>query len=123
MDVTVFYAWQEDRPKKLNRYLIRDAAKAACKRITDDSTNEFAVSLDEATLGTPGMCDIPNTILEKVREWDFGFGCFGGSLWCEVAADNRTRLIAPAVYVLELANRNGVEALVATRDNYGGFNE
>ncbi len=70
MDVTVFYAWQDDRPRKLNRYLIRDAAKAACERITNDSTNEFAVSLDEATRDTPGMCDIPNTILEKIRECD-----------------------------------------------------
>ncbi len=68
MDVTVFYAWQDDRPGKCNRYLIRDAAKDACKRITEDASNDFNVRLDQDTAGRPGMCDIPNTILEKIRE-------------------------------------------------------
>lgn len=67
MAQTVFYAWQSDRSQKLHRYLIRDAATAACKRITEDQTNAWQVQLDEATLGAPGMCDIPNTILEKIR--------------------------------------------------------
>lgn len=70
MDVTVFYAWQDDRPGKLNRYLIRDAANDACQRISDDPGNDFTVHLDQDTKGRPGMCDIPNTILEKIRECD-----------------------------------------------------
>ncbi|OHB83656.1 MAG: hypothetical protein A2V98_25035 [Planctomycetes bacterium RBG_16_64_12] len=70
MQVTVFYAWQDDRPGKSNRYLIRDAAKEACRRITEDPANDYAVALDEATRGVPGMCDIPNTILEKIQACD-----------------------------------------------------
>jgi hypothetical protein len=70
MDVTVFYAWQDDRPGKMNRYLIRDAAKDACQRISDDRGNDFTVHLDQDTEGRPGMCDIPNTILEKIRDCD-----------------------------------------------------
>jgi len=70
MDVTVFYAWQDDRPSECNRYLIRDAAKQACARITNDPSNDWRVSLDEATQGVPGMCDIPNTILEKIQRSD-----------------------------------------------------
>ena len=67
MQVAVFYAWQDDRPGKYNRYLIRDAAREACKAITQDPSNEYELSLDEATAGVPGMCDIPNTILDKIR--------------------------------------------------------
>jgi len=67
MDITVFYAWQDDRPGKYSRYLIRDAAKDACRRISEHPANDYTVALDEATLGVPGMCDIPNTILEKIQ--------------------------------------------------------
>jgi hypothetical protein len=70
MNVTVFYAWQSDRPEKLNHYLIRDAAKEACARITADPSNDWNLTLDSDTQGTPGMCDIPNTILEKIRKCD-----------------------------------------------------
>lgn len=70
MDITVFYAWQDDRPGKYTRYLIRDAAKDACRRISEDPANDYTVALDEATLGVPGMCDIPNTILEKIQACD-----------------------------------------------------
>lgn len=70
MDITIFYAWQSDRPNKLNRYLIRDAAKDACERISDDETNDWNVALDSDTKGVAGMCDIPNTILKKIRNSD-----------------------------------------------------
>jgi hypothetical protein len=70
MDVTVFYAWQSDRPEKLNHYLIRDAAKNACDRITADLSNDWTVTLDSDTKDSPGMCDIPNTILAKIRNCD-----------------------------------------------------
>ena len=67
MDITVFYAWQDDQPRKTNRYLIRDAAQAACDEITEDTSNDYTLTLDQDTAGQPGMCDIPNTILEKIR--------------------------------------------------------
>jgi len=70
MDVTVFYAWQSDRPGKINRHFIRDAASDACKRITDDSTNHFRLTFDSDTRGVAGMCDIPATILEKIDTCD-----------------------------------------------------
>lgn len=70
MEMTVFYAWQSDRPGKVNHYLIRDAAKDACERITDDDTNDWNLELDSDTKGVAGMCDIPNTILKKIRRAD-----------------------------------------------------
>ena len=70
MDIKVFYAWQDDRPGKINRYLIRDAAQEACKGITEDQSNDYNLILDESTIGVPGMCDIPNEILKKIRSCD-----------------------------------------------------
>ncbi len=67
MNATVFYAWQSDRPSKVNRNLIRGAAEAACKRITEDESNLWNLTLDSDTQGVAGMCDIPNTILEKIK--------------------------------------------------------
>ena len=70
MDITVFYAWQDDRPGKVNRYLIRDAALEACRQITEDIAIGHSLKLDQDTAGRPGMCDIPNTILKKIRDCD-----------------------------------------------------
>jgi len=70
MDIKVFYAWQDDRPGKINRHLIRDAVKDACKQINEEHANEYNLSLDESTLGVAGMCDIPNTILKKIKDCD-----------------------------------------------------
>ncbi|MCO8124753.1 hypothetical protein NHH03_23650 [Stieleria sp. TO1_6] len=70
MNVTVFYAWQSDRPGKLNHYLIRDAARDACDRITADADNNWTATLDHDTKDVPGMCDIPNEILDKIRKCD-----------------------------------------------------
>lgn len=74
MEVVVFYAWQSDRPGNVNRHLIRKAAEAACSRITDDATNDWYVRLDSDTKGEAGMCDIPNTILKKIRSSDIFLG-------------------------------------------------
>jgi hypothetical protein len=70
MNATVFYAWQSDRPRKVTRDLIRDAAEAACKRITEDTSYPWGLTLDSDTRGVAGMCDIPNTILEKIKRCD-----------------------------------------------------
>jgi hypothetical protein len=70
MDIKVFYAWQDDRPGKNNRYLIREAAQEACNQINGDQSNEYNLSFDESTIGVPGMCDIPNEILKKIRSCD-----------------------------------------------------
>jgi hypothetical protein len=67
MNATVFYAWQSDRPRKITRDLIANAAEAACQRVTEDNSNPWNLTLDSDTQGVAGMCDIPNTILEKIR--------------------------------------------------------
>ena len=69
-EIRVFYIWQADRPASCNRDLIRNAAEDACRRITEDNSNKFSITLDEATAGQPGMCDIPNAILEKIEKAD-----------------------------------------------------
>lgn len=74
MDIKIFYAWQSDRPGKVNRYFIRDAAKEACERISEDETNDWDLELDSDTKGVAGMCDIPNTILKKIRSSDIFLG-------------------------------------------------
>ncbi len=70
MDITVFYAWQDDRPGKYSRRLIHDAAEQACRRISQDPAEDWQVRLDQDTAGRPGMCDIPNEILQKIRACD-----------------------------------------------------
>jgi hypothetical protein len=70
MDVTVFYAWQADRPIKVNQALIRDAASAACARISADGSNPWQMKLDQGAEGALGMCDIPNEILKKIKKCD-----------------------------------------------------
>jgi hypothetical protein len=70
MNTTIFYAWQSDRPRKVTRDLIRSAAEAACKRITEDDSNSWNLTLDSDTRGVAGMCDITNTILEKIERCD-----------------------------------------------------
>ena len=70
MQVTVFYAWQSDRQSNCCHYLIRDAAKDACKRISLDLTNDYSVTLDSDTQGVAGMCNIPDEIRKKIRDAD-----------------------------------------------------
>jgi hypothetical protein len=109
MDVTVFYAWQDDRPRKLNRYLIREAAKDACQRITDDPANNFNLHLDQDTAGQPGMCDIPNTILEKIQACDVFLAdlTFIGNTEAEARHD---KLISNPNVLLELGYAVGSKA-------------
>ena len=70
----IFYAWQSDRPASRTRYLIQEAAAEAATQINADATSEYSVRIDHDTLGVPGLCDIPATILEKIDSAD-GFLC------------------------------------------------
>src|SRR5690348_13156874 len=72
MDVTIFYAWQTERPENLE--LIRTTAQAACEPITRDTSYGWRVTLDSDTQGVAGMCDIPIVILKKIRECDIFLG-------------------------------------------------
>lgn len=66
MHFTIFYAWQSDRPEKVNKYFIRDAAADAIKAIRADADLELAPRLDHDTKGVPGIPDIPSTIFRKI---------------------------------------------------------
>lgn len=64
MDATLFYAWQADRLGRTTREVIHLAIQNACERIKQHSN--ASLRLDESTVGEPGMCDIPNTLLSKI---------------------------------------------------------
>lgn len=72
MPLTIFYAWQSDRPGKTNRNLIKDALTKAIAElneeavITEDPRDEIEV--DHDTRGVPGSPDISATILEKIDQ-------------------------------------------------------
>jgi hypothetical protein len=68
MDFTIFYAWQSDRPQNTHRYLIRDAAKEAVKRIGRDADVEDSPRLDHDTKDVPGTPEIAGTIFRKIQE-------------------------------------------------------
>jgi hypothetical protein len=68
MDFTIFYAWQSDRPQNTHRYLIRDAARHAVKRIGSDADVEDSPRLDHDTKDVPGTPEIAGTIFRKIQE-------------------------------------------------------
>lgn len=68
MHFTLFFAWQSDSPLDDNKHLIRDAAKAALKRITQDAEVEDAPRLDQDTKGLPGTPEVANAIFNKIKE-------------------------------------------------------
>ncbi len=67
-EITVFYAWQTDRDKKANRYLIQDAAERAIKRLTKAPTIPYDLRFDHDTKDIPGMPAITDTILQKIEQ-------------------------------------------------------
>lgn len=64
----IFYAWQSDRDQDLNRWLIRDAAKAAVKKLASEADVEDAPVLDHDTKDVPGTPHIADTIKRKIAE-------------------------------------------------------
>ncbi len=69
-EFTVFYAWQSDLPSSTNRSFIEGAIKGALKDIERTGAVEASPRFDKDTSGVPGMPDIANTILEKIRSAD-----------------------------------------------------
>lgn len=67
MEFTVFYAWQNDRPGKTTRYLIRDALQDAIRTIVADATIDDCPRLDSDTRDVTGTPAIAETIFEKIR--------------------------------------------------------
>lgn len=120
MNITIFYAWQSDRPGKVNHHLIREAAEAACARISVDESNDWVVAVDSDTQGEAGMCDIPNTILQKIERCDI----FLADLTLIGTTDSdATKQIPNPNVVFELgyaARQLGFEAMVGVvNEEYG----
>src|SRR5215213_8206975 len=59
---SIFYSWQSDTEQSVNRFLIRDALKAAAKRLS------IPCEVDEATRGVAGSPPIFETILRKIEQ-------------------------------------------------------
>jgi len=69
-EFVVFYAWQSDRPARLNRHLIRFALNLAAKRISDDASVGVRVRIDADTEGVLGHVPVTDTILKKIAVCD-----------------------------------------------------
>lgn len=67
MDFTLFFAWQSDSPLDDNKHLIRDAAKAALKRVTGDEHVEESPRLDHDTKGLSGTPEVAAAIFSKIE--------------------------------------------------------
>jgi len=71
-EFAVFYAWQSDSDARDNRSFIESALGMALRNIERTGAIEASPRLDKDTKDVPGMPDIANMILEKIR----GSDCF-----------------------------------------------
>jgi len=63
--LSVFYSWQDDIDRKLNRHFIHDCLVKAVRRLNrQEELNDLVVDRD--TKNVPGMPDIGVTVLEKI---------------------------------------------------------
>ncbi|MFC1759833.1 hypothetical protein ACFL2H_13880, partial [Planctomycetota bacterium] len=67
---TVFYSWQSDTKSPHCRDLIREALDVAGGAIGEDSGNPYRLLIQSDTEGEPGLCNIPETLLRRLRESD-----------------------------------------------------
>jgi hypothetical protein len=68
--ITVFYAWQSDRPTNINRNFIRTALDQAAGRIGEDAELGVDVLIDADTEGVVGTPPVTETILSKIAAAD-----------------------------------------------------
>lgn len=68
-EVRVFYSWQSDLPEDCNKNGIRNALRAAAKRI-EKAMPGLKIVVDEATKRTAGSPNIAAKILEKISAAD-----------------------------------------------------
>ncbi len=123
MEFTVFYAWQSDRPENSNRFLVRDAAKTAIKRVARDSNIEESPRLDHDTKDVPGLAEVAGTIFRKIESCglflaDLTF--IGGS---EAREGKESKLLPNSNVVLELgyaARSVGWERVIAVMNTAYG---
>jgi hypothetical protein len=67
LEQTVFYAWQNDNPNQVNRFLIRDVLDGASRSIKNDLSVEDSPRLDYDTRGVSGTPEIASTIFSKIK--------------------------------------------------------
>ena len=123
MDFTVFYAWQSDRSANTNRFLIRDAAKEAIKKVYKDSEVEESPRLDHDTKDAPGLAEVASTIFRKIE----GCGLFLADLTFVGSSEERegkeSKLLPNSNVVLELgyaARSVGWERVIAVMNTAYG---
>ncbi len=70
MPCTLFYSWQDDRPRKHHHYLIRDALNGVLKRIppSEELQLDEAIRLDHDTKSEPGTPEIASTVFAKIKK-------------------------------------------------------
>jgi hypothetical protein len=68
--IVAFYAWQSDRPAKINKDFIRKALDSAADRISADSSLGVELKIDSDTQGVPGTPPVTATILDKIDRCD-----------------------------------------------------
>ena len=71
MAITIFYSWQTDSSRMVNRYFIEDALEKALKKIKADaelvnSMRDEDLALDKDTKGLPGTPPIAQAIFDKI---------------------------------------------------------
>jgi len=65
---TIFYAWQNDTPRHVNRFLVRDLLEGVSKNIGNDAKVEDSPRLDYDTQGISGTPEIASTIFSKIKQ-------------------------------------------------------
>lgn len=65
---TIFYCWQSDTTQSHGRYFIREALERAAENIGSDVPYKILIESD--TENAAGLCNIPETILRRIREAD-----------------------------------------------------
>jgi hypothetical protein len=67
---TVFFSWQSDTNRRHNRDLIREALEQAADAIGGNIGTQYRILIQSDTEGEPGLCNIPETLLRRLRESD-----------------------------------------------------
>ena len=67
---TIFFCWQSDTKRHHNRDLIREALDTAADAISKEAGTPYRILIQSDTEGEPGLCNIPETILRRLRESD-----------------------------------------------------
>lgn len=64
---SIFYSWQSDLSKDTNQNAIRQCLRSSLN-LVEESFDEYRLEIDEATRGTTGSPNIPQTIFNKISQ-------------------------------------------------------